>query len=297
MTMRPMKRRPMRPPHRMSPVWLAAVALPGCALFHRGPQAGLDPLAGPLARADSQWAHRAEPAGMDAVTATLDSLRIVAPEDPRVLARLARLHWTLGELAEDRDNAVDQYETGRSYGYTCLLTYPAFASGVAAARWRVGSAAVGGLEADAVPCLTWTAANGISLVVTRGAGAALEIEQARPLAERALTLAPEGEGGMVLWAAGMSALLDGDPARVDDAEAQHEAARTLLRRAMEISPTTLLFRADMAAQFPDTRAELLPLPPSPDLDPAALENARARQRARLLEGEPPPVTTPAPHLP
>lgn len=283
----------MIPPRRIVAA-IALLGLPGCAFLRRTPDVAVDRLAAPLAEVDRLWARRAAPGGLDAVAASLDRLRTAVPDEPRVLVRLARLHWTLGELAPTPQEAVAQFENGRGYGYTCLLTFPAFNAGASAARWRVGSAAVGGLDAEAAPCLAWTAANGVGLVVTRGPGAALEIEQIRPLAERANVLAPDGESGMVAWTTALVHLLDRDPARLGQITSERAEARTLLEHAMALSPSTMLYRVELATWFPDARAEVFPLPAPPDPDPAALENARARARAQLLEALPLAGPSPVP---
>lgn len=251
-----------------------AFVLSGCA-WHRGGPVAEDPLAAGIVAAQAAWERRAEPDGLAAAIAAWEALHAQAPTDPRVLAALAHAHWLAGLVAPTEDEALDELETGRGYGGDCLLTFPTFADGLGGEGYRVTAGTVSGLDAAAVPCLTWAAANAYTLVERRGRGAALEVEQARPLSDRAWALAPDGEDGMVAWAYAMSVVLDQDPARAAKRSAAMPEAEAALRRAMSLAPGNHLFVAALVAYVPEVEPALARQLIGPPSEKWALESKGA----------------------
>ena len=261
-------------------VWMlsgvAAVGA-GCA-WHRGGAVAEDPLAAGIAAAEAAWERRAEPDGLTAAIAAWEALHAQAPTDPRILAALAHAHWLAGLVAPTEEEALDELETGRGYGGDCLLTFPTFANGLGGEGYRVTAGTVSGLDASAVPCLTWTAANAYSLVERRGRGAALEVEQARPLSDRAWALAPDGEDGMVAWGYAMSVVLDEDPARATKRSAAMPEAQAALRRAVGLAPGNHYLLAELVAYVPGVEPELARQLIGPPSQKWALESKGALMR-------------------
>lgn len=222
---------------------MTLLLLLSCA-WRRAPEVEVDPLAAGLAQADAVWALREEDGGLDRAAAAYEALQAQGAGDPRLLARLSRVRWYLGRAAADPVVARDHYETGRGYGNECLLGFTAFRASLEASRWLVTADAVAGLDASAAPCLTWTAANGLSLVDLRGPGAALEVSSLRPLALRAAALEPDGAEGYVAWVAAVAILLDRAETSPEIRSAEVATARESLAHATKLAPSDPFLRRE-----------------------------------------------------
>lgn len=254
-------------------MWL--LALLGCAHLRGGGGEG-----GPDARlvaADAAFAARAEgPARVEAAMSGWLELLAEDPEDAAVLARLAHARWVMALV--EPDQAALHLELGEAYGWRCLQASPAFAVALRVRHFQVTRDAAASLGRADAPCLAWTLANGLDRVALRGPGATLELEPLGLLADRLRALAPAAEGGVGFWAAARERLLD--PRAT---ERQRTEARSLLAAAIAAEPGLRVWRADLAAAFPDAR-DVLDVPASSP-DPFALENGAAaarydRERAR-----------------
>lgn len=216
---------------------LAALLLHGCLGGRAARQK--DPLAAALVEADAAWLARAEDGAR--LAASVNTLMAKAPNDPRVLWRLARLRWWEGAASTA---PLAFYEDGRAAGYRCLLANPGFAELSARAGDRVDDAGLAALASPDVPCIVWTTANAISHVAARGPGAALRIEEIGKLAERGRELGDDPTApGVLLWVQAEVAL--------SDASANREEARGLLTEAIGADPRNRLFRETLARAFPD----------------------------------------------
>lgn len=219
-----------------------------------------------LAEADARWEARAEPGNLDAAMDILLGGLALAPDDPALLARLARGEWTRGQL----EPGLVHLEIGQEYGYRCLLGWSSFAARLDVGGYVVTPEAALELPADAGPCLLWTIANGLGQVDRRGPGAALELDAIEVLLGRLAEIDVEGPPGFQPWARAKLGLLRDGPDTKD--------VRRLLSAAIAEAPDVLLFRAELAAALPDARNVTLDgfAPASPD--PWALENAAWRAR-------------------
>ncbi|MDP2305351.1 MAG: hypothetical protein Q8P18_04925 [Pseudomonadota bacterium] len=214
-----------------------------------------------LAEADARWEARAEPGNLDAaMDLWLGSLSL-APDDPELLARLARGEWTRGQLEPGQAHL----ENGQEYGYRCLLGWPAFAARLDVSGYELTPEAAAELPAEAGACLLWTIMNGLGQVERRGPGAALELDALAALLDRLGEVGGDAELGFRSWAQAKLLLLRGAP--------DTQEVRRLLGAAIAESPDVLLFRVELAVALPDARNQALDgfAPPAPDA--WALENA------------------------
>lgn len=215
------------------------ISLLGC--FGEGRARRVDPLAGALVEADAAWMAREQDGARPA--ASVNALMARAPNDPRVLWRLARLRWWEGSTSP---TPLAFYEDGRAAGYRCLLANAGFAELTSRAGDRVNDAALAALAGPDVPCIVWTSANAVSHAAARGAGAALRLEEIGQLAERGGELGDDPAApGVLSWVRAEVAL----------ASVNREQARGLLRDAIAADPTNRRFRESLAAAFPDAAEE------------------------------------------
>jgi hypothetical protein len=216
-----------------------------------------------LAEADARWLRRAEPGELDAVIAIWLGQLGQRPDDPVVLARLARAEWTLAWLEGD----VRHFENANDFGYRCLLTFPSFGSAAQLDGYRLTEASLQALPPEASACLMWTAAAGIGTVEARGPGAALELASVRMQVERLTALGTTEDPGFLQWSQAMVAVLGAFP------EGAPAAARGRFSAAIAAERGVLLFRQAFARSFPDAANVAMDgyAPPTPD--PWALENA------------------------
>lgn len=215
-----------------------------------------------LAEADARWAARAEPGNLDAAMDLLVGALSLAPDDPQLLARLARGEWTRAQL----EPGYVHLENGQEYGYRCLLGWSAFAARLDVGGYDITPEAAAELPAEARRCVLWTVANGLGQVERRGPGAALELDAVGVLLDRLEELGGEEQDpGFLPWARAKLDLLRGTP--------DTQEVRRLLGAAITEAPGVLLFRVELAVALPDTRNLALDGfgPAAPD--PWALENA------------------------
>ncbi|MES2641842.1 MAG: hypothetical protein V4850_20290 [Myxococcota bacterium] len=213
-----------------------------------------------LAEADLRWEARAEPGNLDASMEILLGALSLGPDDPQLLARLARGEWTRAQL----EPGLTHLEIAQDYGYRCLMSWPGFAARVDVAGYVVTEDAAAELPKDAEACLVWTVASGLGLVEHRGAGAALELASVALLLDRLVAMKGEAAPGFVAWEQAQLQLLRGAP--------DTQEVRRLLGAAIAAAPNVLLFRVDLALALPDARSALDGFTPaSPDR--WALENA------------------------
>lgn len=283
---------PRLSPPRVSPraAWRIALALlclswvAGCAAFQRGSR---DPVEKALRRADALYRKRAEPEQLEAaIQAYLDALGL-APEDPRVLGRLARSYVLRADL--ERVDPLTDYGTAREFGLRCLSLQPAFSGQVAAAGGQVTPKAVSQLQSDQLECLRWTSLAWSRLALARGPGMALDFPAIDALGARTLALSGGDADGLGALARGLSLAV---VPRVMGPDL--EGALQQLQTASERAPTRLSRQVDLAVyglHRVDKAAKRALLEQVAAAEPAegspeAVEDLVARDRARRLLGGP-----------
>ena len=224
-------------------LWLA-----GCVAHHRAPA---DPFAGALSAADEAWGHRAESGGLDAAERAYTALLAERPGAPEVLWRLARLQWSHALI--DPAHAGEWHEAGREFALRCVAADPALAEALATAGDRLSTATLAISTAPA-QCLVFGAAHIVALVEARGPGAALDLEDALPLAARAAQAGPAVEPALRSWALGRAGVLMGsNPGESRDA----------MRTAVALAPGLRFFRDEAVSAFPDLAESFDAFVPAP----------------------------------
>ncbi len=239
------------------PLLLALFALTACIGHRTGEH---DPFATALAAADLRWAARAETGSVDEAERAYRALLAQRPDSGEVLWRLARVEWSRALI--DPANASTWHEAGRQEALACIAADPALADWLAHQGDRLTTEVLTAAHMPA-QCLVYGAAHVVRWVELRGAGAALDLEDAAPLLEVAASTAPTVEPALREWAAARVSVLSGGAP---------SAARAHFRAAVEAEPGLHFFRVDAADAFPDL-TDALPSPP--ETDAWALENGAA----------------------
>lgn len=238
----------------------------GC-LARRVDEVAVDPVAAAVAAGDARWARREEPGQLDAAISAWQEGLGHDPTAAVLHGRLARAEWTRGVIADDAAQAAAHFEAGRQVGLGCLVLRPEVEAQVAQDGWRVTPAAAALVPPADLGCLAWAAVNAVELVRARGPGAAVLLGEIRAVVDRAVALAPDGEGGMVAYAGALVRLLD--PLA---SSAERTAADAFLDRALAVGPDNLWVRvaaAELAGR---------PVDPTGEDGAWALENGHARAR-------------------
>ncbi len=237
------------------------------------------------AAADALWERRAAAGNLDAAMEAWLVILARGPENPEVLARLARGAWTRGQL--EAGPGREHFELGQDYGYRCLLASPSFAARVALDRFLVAEAAAEALPYSTADCVRWTLANGVSILALRGPGAGLSRASLEMLSGRLNLLEAGHADPMAAWAGAKLRLLappapQSGPEAAERRGTQLEQARRDLEAAIASAPNVLFFRAELADAFPDARPRVMEgfVPAEPDLH--ARENARDTKRLRAM---------------
>ena len=262
-------------------VWLGLLL--SCAL--RSVVTAPSPEERAMAAAAALWERRVEAGKLDAAMEAWLVILSRAPENPEVLAGLARGEWTRGQLGEG--SARDHFELGEDYGYRCLLASPSFAARVTLHGFLVTAAAAEALPPSTADCVRWTLANGLSILALRGPGAGLSLGSLHVLSSRLEALEAGHRDPMTAWAGAKTRLFAAPPTgsgreSAERGAAQRDQARSSLEAAIASAPNVLFFRAELAEAFPDARTHVMNgfVWAEPDLH--ARENARAAERLKAM---------------
>lgn len=269
---------------------LIAVATSACRVWTRDRDS--DKVGRLLKSADRIYGERADPDRLDeAIQAYLDVLSI-APDDRRVLARLARGYYARGYGYPE--NPLADFALGREYGLRCLMTDSGFAGRVRTRDGRITDDAISAIDHDHGVCLTWTTITWSRWIVEAGPGAAaLDLDILGEMGRRSVELVPTYDSGRAQEALGLALALPPTPLGPD-----RSSAALALDTALQRSPGRLSLAVDKAVLVSAPLGEVeawrsaLEAVAATDLvagDPDLMENRRAVARAQesLSEGEPP----------
>lgn len=210
------------------------VALLACACAARRTE-GEDPLSLALASADRAWERRGQD-GLEPVGEALASAWALAPDEPGVRWRFARLDVAVGLVSDDEIATRRAFGRAKAHGLACLDG----AAGVVEARSRL-------LWADAItragpgraPCAAWTALAWARWRVAVGPAGAVDDDDLAALT--AALIAPGAAStadpsGVAVWAWAIVGAVTG----------QADADRRF-SRAVAADPGDLVRRADRLA--------------------------------------------------
>jgi hypothetical protein len=246
-----------------------------------------------LARVDDGIAARADRAALDEACGLLDMLSLDA-DDPRLLARQAQCDYALAYgYPEEAPSPSARYLEGREHAWRCLTREPAFAGVLTTTGGRMTVAAAARIGPGQADCLRWLVATWARwLALEDPAACGIDLEPLGLLAVRSVELSGGSERGEALGAAALVSSLTPLPLGPD-----LEGAAERFHEAIGINPDDLTLRVDLAERvyrplgdlerFRATLGVVAVSAPRED-DPWALENRRARERARaLLEADAP----------
>jgi len=260
------------------PSWvLVSLLLAGCP--KRSTEES-SPVAALLQQCDHAWERRGE-AGLEASEEPLDAAFALAPNDPEVLWRLVRQQVTVG-LAEETDRAaLYAFAEGRSLGVKCLDAVPQ----VAAARKDSWETAMEELTAAQQPCVAWTALAWARWIAAHGGGsAALDIPNARLLADTSLTFDDDDLSTLGRWADGLmlTTIPNWAGRSVPFGLIQLDRVRNRRRDDLHLHADRLLF----AGSELDADEQRVALQEIRTLDASAPDHARALQRVEAAYAAP-----------
>ena len=207
------------------------------------------------------------------------------PTEPKLMGRLARA-YTVRAYAHP-DDGLDGFVTAREFGLRCLMLEDAFGGLVQSAGGAVTKRAVGTLESNRIGCITWTSLAWSRWLDERGViGASIDLGATQALAEKAVSLNGQYDGGRPYAALGLALALPPEPLGPD-----LEGARKACAQASRLSPNRLTPVVDLAQYVSAAEgkqgewAALLGRVVDSTLDQEGrdyLENSAAIQRARAL---------------
>ncbi len=275
--------------------WLrgARITLPTCAEGSgaRDLAAAVDAC---LARGDALYAERAKPGRLDEALSVYQETQVVAPENPRLLAREARA-WHARAYGQP-ELAQDAYRLAREAGLRCLVGAPDVAGAVEAAGGVFTARAAEAIDADRAECALWTATAWAREIQDLGLeGANIDQRALVALSTRALALAGPPDQAQAAATLGLALALPPAPLRPDLTGAEEQLQTAIAAEEGRLSP-----RVDLAvlvygkrgetARWQSLLEQVAATTITPD-DPDALEDARAitRARAALSAGAPDPA--------
>ena len=219
------------------------MAWTGCAFFKGHKR---DPVGKILVIPDRLFAKQGDPNALDEAIEGYLSLLVRAPEDQRVLGRLARAYTVRGSAHPQ--GGVGDLVVAREFGLRCLVLDPSFAGLVETAGGRITAESVSVLESDAntqfEACLVWTTIAWSRWIVSRGVwSAAADLDAVEALGRHAAKIAPDYGQGRAFQAQGLALALR--PPLLDG-QGNIEAARESFMEARQRSPDRLLIRVEQA---------------------------------------------------
>jgi len=212
------------------------------------------------------------------------------PDSAKIMGRLARA-YVVRSYGHPGDG-LDGYATARQFGLACLKTEESFGGLVMSTGGEITKKAIATLERDRIGCMTWTSLAWSRWLAERGvAGAGIDLRATISMAQRAVEVYGEYDGGRPWAALGLALALPLRPMEPDLG-----AARKALDRARQLSPDRLTPVVDIAefVSAPqgdlDEWRSLLEGVVASNIDGASpdyLENNAAVRRAKaLLEAGP-----------
>lgn len=262
-----------------------ALAMVSCA--HLGFGRGRESLDQRLVLIDGLIHERDDPDKLDEALVAIDALALELGDDPRLLSRLAHVHYARAYGHPDPARPpVRVYEAGREAAWRCLYQDPAFEGVLSSTGGRINGAAAGRIEEERASCLLWLVANWSRWLALRDPGGlAIDLEPLQVLSDRAVELSAGRRRAQALGSAGLSRALA--PAALGP---DLDESRRLFGRAIQQDPDNLSLRVDLAEyvfapledelRFEQTLRGVLEAVPAEGL--WVLENRRARERAEAL---------------
>lgn len=225
------------------------------------------------------------------------------PDDGRLYAAVARdLH---ARALAWPDPARDDLVAARTWALRCLALRVEVAGRLESNGGRLDPRAVERVPAEDAACLSWATITWARWLQQRGAaGAGIDLEVLLAMGDRAVTLAPEADGGLSWWARGLArgvvpaalaerfpvqdqgaAVSPRDAAGADLTQARSRASDRLL---LAVTMAELVYGPDGDAQPWRRTLEAVVAARGAQRGLDAIEDAAAQHRAaRLLEEGPP----------
>jgi hypothetical protein len=238
-----------------------------------------------LRNGDARFAARSDLVDLDRAIQWYLSGAREFPTEPKLLGRLARA-YTVRAYAHP-DDGLDGFVTAREFGLRCLMLEDAFGGLVQSAGGAVTKRAVGTLEPNRIGCITWTSLAWSRWLDERGVvGASIDLGATQALAEKAVSLNGQYDGGRPYAALGLALALPPEPLGPD-----LEGARKAFAEASRLSPDRLTPVVDLAqyvsaaegkqAEWEALLGRVVETTLAQDASDG-LENSAAIQRARSL---------------
>jgi hypothetical protein len=247
-----------------------------------------DPVEQALVEVDRAYAQRVDVAELQRSIELSRELLADAPDDPRVLAAIARGYSAMS-WGHPSEESLDQLSMAREYGLRCLALNTGFRSRQQLAQGRVSELAVRQLGVEDLPCLEQVLVAWVRWSRLRGPAGALDLDTLAALGDRASDLGPDGWIGP--WSQAMAIVLEPGPIDRDLDRSEQlflEAIRAepgLAEPMLDRARYQVILAAGRPAELEAALREVASVFPEDSGGDWALENRAARAQVASWMGD------------